>query len=451
LCVFAGVIMLVLAAFSDLEPGYGALLLVLVAASRWARRFANRRAINQLLRNPDAPPDDFFRTYWRACSFWPPAGEVATRPIDPMSVDFTGRRKPLSGRLTLIHAAFDTAGVTSFLLQGHRELPGAEFMRLFDNTARLWTTRSAWHMRVRLEVHGLEYLDKVTEQAVVVFNHESLMDFCLTFYAVGGVKTGRGRRMRLRFLAAKNHFHDNVFIHSILGVGKAIASAGMIFVDRKTREAAAGVVTDSVEELRRQDVDLAVFPQGTRANGHFGADGKAFGAGYYTTSRKVAGFRHFRRGAADIAAELARHKAVDVLCVGIIGTANLLPRRSLVVNAGMTVQYHILPPIRIEQAADVDRVALLNRMELQLRRSAQVNQRLIAAWAREAGRSDDVRDRVAAALEPWSEAEEPIPFAALDVILSMPAAGRRPWFERFERLALGETSTEEWDAFRGEL
>lgn len=454
LCAAAGLLLVLGALVGQVAGGYGLLLLVYVAISQLGRRFATHRAIQQLLRHPDAHPDDFFRAFWRACSPWPPAGQVATRAVAPDGVDFTHRRRVRFPLLALGHATFDTLNIAFLLIQAARTLPQAELVRLVDGATRLWSTRCAWHHRLRLEVMGLEALAQVRHQALVVFNHESLMDFALGFYATGGLPTARGRRIRVRFIAAKDHFFDNVFIHSVLGVGRAMVSAGMIFVDRKTRGAAGAVIADSVEALRQRDVDLGIFPQGTRAGGHFGADGEVIGAGYYTTARRLPGRGHFRRGAAAIAAGLSRHQAVDVLCVGIVGTARVVPARRLQVRTHVTVRYHIVAPITIGQGEAVDEGDLLRRMDQQLRLAAGVDARLVDRWQRLTGADDSERAEVERCVAAWGEsgAEEAVPLAVLDAILTFDPEERPAWLARFTELAVAPTTAAAaWDSLRAEV
>ncbi len=437
-------------AWSGAGVGHGLMMVALVLVSRQARRYANDRAVRQLLREPDAHPADFWATWQRAISPWPPVGEIATRSVQPDLVDFTDRPRPRWPLSALLHAQFDTANVAWLMLHGERTLSQAEFLRVFDSGTRMWSLRSAWHFRVRLEVEGLEAIEQVEHQAIVLFNHESLLDFALGFYVLGGVETRMGRRIRARFLAAKDHFYDNWILHTALGIGRAMVAAGMIFVDRSSKGAGASVVTDSVVTLQRFDVDLALFPQGTRARAHFDADGRPVAGGYYTTSR-VAGRRHFRRGGAAIAAGLSRRQPVDVLCVAILGTARVIPTRTRIVQTHQTIRYRVLPPVRLDRGDEVDESALLRRCELLLRQTARVNERLLEGWARDLERDESDRAAVAAALNDWDEAEEPIPFAALDLILTRPLAVRRPLLERFEAMALEGADEAAWDALRTEV
>ncbi|MBI2981411.1 MAG: 1-acyl-sn-glycerol-3-phosphate acyltransferase, partial [Deltaproteobacteria bacterium] len=68
---------------------------------------------------------------------------------------------------------------------------------------------------------------------ILVFNHKSQLDFVFNFFALSATSLAKGRSLRPRFLAAKDHFIDNKLIHSGLGIGRTIQEVGMVFVDRK--------------------------------------------------------------------------------------------------------------------------------------------------------------------------------------------------------------------------
>ena len=100
----------------------------------------------------------------------------------------------------------------------------------------------------------------------LAFNHESIIDFCLLF-ATGARKTGDGRYLAPRFIAAKDHFKDNPILYSILGIGRAMERSGMIFVDRKTPGAGSKIIEESSQVIKELGVDVAIFPQGTPGTG----------------------------------------------------------------------------------------------------------------------------------------------------------------------------------------
>lgn len=449
LALVSGLILVIVALTTRLPVGYGAALFGLVALAVARRRIGNRRVIDHLIRHPDPHPDDLFRLVWQSRSVWPPHQKIATRSIGPGEADFTGKPPWLDGRYGLWLAFYDTTFVAGLVMQAANELGGGVFRTIFDTCARLWSTRTASHLRLRLVVTGHEELSRVRSQAVIVLTHESMLDFCLSFYAMAGVRTARGTRIAPRFMAAKDHFIDNVLIHHVLGLGRAMKASGMVFVDRKTRGKGGQAIDDAVTALRRDsECDLAIFPQGTRAKPHVSSTGELLGAGYYTTARGGRPAGHVRRGAAAIAARLVAEQDLDLVAVGVVGTASVVPARSLRARTHRTVHYAISPPLHFERGADVDEASLTRTIDLLLRRTAQVNERLLLAWQHRTGSTDAERDSLAAALSRWEDADDPIPFATLDEILSGDESVMDERLRALQALALAGGDDTRWAELR---
>ena len=94
---------------------------------------------------------------------------------------------------------------------------------------------------------------------------------------------------------------------------------------------------------------------------------------------------------------------------------------------------------------------LLCEVELIVRRAAHINRRLIERWAVELGKNEGERDAFAASLESWQEAEEPLPFAVMDLIFTKEASGRDVWLHRVSELAQTHAPMETWKNFREEI
>ncbi|HIA00878.1 MAG TPA: 1-acyl-sn-glycerol-3-phosphate acyltransferase, partial [Myxococcales bacterium] len=404
----------------------GSSLLALVVVARIHRKIAAIAILHLIKEHPDIHPADLWEYIYNQISIWPIRGPVVVRRVDYPVLDLRQPDRPLpNGRLMLMRCFIDTACIASLTIQLFKRMDETVSLEVFDSLARLWSSRCAQHLRLRLEVSGYESLKLVTHQSIIVLNHESLLDFALGFYGVGGAGTGRGNRLRPRFIAAKDHFKDNFFLHSVIGMGRAMDQAGMIFVDRKTKGAGRKVISESVAAMRKSGVDLAIFPQGTRASAHFDANEKPTGAGFYTTTRApVAGVGHFKPGTARIAAELSQYQEVDIVLVAILGTATAIPAKRFDVYPGATISYHIAPPITVKAEEQTDAVELNQRIELAVRKNARVHPRLLTAWQEQStGKNGDL-DALTSALQAWDEAADPVPFATLDVILSHPAHER---------------------------
>ena len=344
--------------------GTSAVLFALILLGIVHRLFARIRLSRQLAKQPDPHPDRFFELVYAHLGPLPPIGHVPLEELDPSGLDFSARKVFISPKFAFGLLVFDTGLTASLAITASSRFDSGDFRTIFDALTRLWSSRTASRLCLKLEVTGHEHLEQVQSQAMIAYNHESLMDFWLAFFATGGCVTQHGRRLAPRFIAAKDHFQDNFFIHTLLGVGRAMEAGGMIFVDRKTRGAAKNAIYDACRILDEQDVDVAIYPQGTRALSHLNESGEFVGAGYYTTGRgPLPGQGHFRRGAAVIVSELSKTRAVDILPVGLVGTATVVPAQSFEIGANRTVRFHIMPPIHIERGQVIEEEALIEELE----------------------------------------------------------------------------------------
>ena len=420
--------------------------------ARQHRRFGNRHINDMFERHWTPHPGQLYDYVHQMRGPWPPLAPVLLEELDATHVDFKDRPMTMSPFMEFVFAVLETAALANFVLQGADDLPLKRFRRTFDTIGRTWSLRVAYRLRLAMKVEGAEHLAEIEHQAFLAFNHESIIDFCLAFFATGAQRTGDGRYLAPRFIAAKDHFKDNPILYSILGIGRAMERSGMIFVDRKTPGAGLKIIEESSQVIKELGVDVAIFPQGTRALGHYSADGKILGAGYYTTTgRRPVGSGHFRRGLSMMAAELSKSQDVDILPIGIVGAALVIPAKTFTVSTHRTVTYTIGPCFRMAKGDEHEAARLLCEVELIVRRAAHINRRLIERWAEELQRSDAERESLRVSLEPWQEADEPLPFAVMDLIFTKEATGRRAWLERVADLAASDASAESWKKFREEI
>ena len=151
---------------------------------------------------------------------------VLLEELDATHVDFKARSMTMSPFMEFVFAVLETAALANFVLQGADDLPLDRFRRTFDTVGRTWSLRVAYRLRLAMKVEGAEHLENVKNQTFLAFNHESIIDFCLAFFATGARKTGDGRYLAPRFIAAKDHFKDNPILYSILGIGRAMERSG---------------------------------------------------------------------------------------------------------------------------------------------------------------------------------------------------------------------------------
>jgi 1-acyl-sn-glycerol-3-phosphate acyltransferase len=295
--------------------------------------------------NPHVHPQEFFENYYRRLG--PSALPVparAERSVNPTDISYLTGKNPKQGYWPLIHGFYDTA---IFARSAYKalEVMGPEYGReVFDVMSSLWGSRMLELFKSRLVVEGDQKFNELSGKIILVFNHKSHLDFVFNFFALSKARRADGRNIRIRYIAAKDHFVDNKLVYSGLGVGKLIESNDMVFVDRKGKGKEA--ILDACQKLGEKEVEIAMYPQGTRAVGNEGANGKRLDAGYYTTGTANSLKRdlgHLKKGCAFLAIDAAtavrdRNIPVHLVFIGIDGTATLVPKGSFKVQTEGTIR-----------------------------------------------------------------------------------------------------------------
>jgi 1-acyl-sn-glycerol-3-phosphate acyltransferase len=157
--------------------------------------------------------------------------------------------------------------------------------------------------RVLLGANGVtvklenEHLVKWDQPMVLISNHRSHYDVPSMIYSLP---------VPLSFITKQELRRIPVF-------GKGVASLGMVFVDRKNREAALRSLEDAARQVREGRV-VTFFAEGTRSD-----DGQTM------LPFKKGGFR------------MAQESGVPIQPVVVLGTERVLPKHSLLVSAGEVV------------------------------------------------------------------------------------------------------------------
>jgi hypothetical protein len=125
----------------------------------------------------------------------------------------------------------------------------------------------------------------------------------------------------------------------------------MIFIARKDRTQSFANLKAAARAMIDHDVDIAIYPQGTRADGVLDRSGKRRDAGYYTTfsaKDKTSPLSHLKKGTGylvfDILETLQREKIDDdlhLVFIGIKGAATTLPKGSLRVQSENEIHFSI--------------------------------------------------------------------------------------------------------------
>jgi 1-acyl-sn-glycerol-3-phosphate acyltransferase len=293
-------------------------------------------------------PQEFFEHYYKALSpLQIPIPTYATRVVDPTHVNYKKGNPPKIRLWPLIHGLYDTAIFARSAYKAYVKI-GADYGRdVFDVMASLWGSRMMQLFESELKVTGIEKLSQLEGKVIYVFNHKSHLDFVFNFYALSKGIMKKGRHPRPRYMAAKDHFIDNKFVYQGLGVGMLIEANDMVFVDRKGK--GKDSIVQAADFLVSKDIEICMFPQGTRAYGNLGPYNERRDAGFYTTVSKRSMMNpmgHLKKGAAFLALDTAlalqnTETPVHMVFVGIDGTADLIPKQALKVQMESTIQFHV--------------------------------------------------------------------------------------------------------------
>lgn len=164
-------------------------------------------------------------------------------------------------------------------------------------------------------------------QYVFMANHRSLFDIPALLTTLPG---------QTRFLAKKSLFQIPVF-------GWALKMGGFVTIDRKDLGSARNSFADAVAQLEEAGVSVLVFPEGTRS---LSDDLLPF---------KRGGFL------------LALKSGLDIVPVGIAGSARVQPKRSLVIRPG-SVQVNYGSPLAVQTFGVSRKTELISAVREQVER-----------------------------------------------------------------------------------
>jgi 1-acyl-sn-glycerol-3-phosphate acyltransferase len=158
---------------------------------------------------------------------------------------------------------------------------------------RRWARSLLWLARTKVEVHGLDKLDR-NGSYVFVSNHLSYMDTPVVFSYI---------RLQFRFLAKKGLFQ-------IPFLGWHLSTAGHIPVPREDPRSSVRTLSRAAELIQTRGISLLIFPEGGRT-----MDGE---------------LHEFKDGAAYLA--IKAH--VPLVPLGLTGTREILPMGSATIHPG---------------------------------------------------------------------------------------------------------------------
>jgi 1-acyl-sn-glycerol-3-phosphate acyltransferase len=171
--------------------------------------------------------------------------------------------------------------------------------------ARVWSLHLLSVAGVKIIVNGQEKLDR-KKRYVFISNHQSGLDIPILY---------SGLSEKICFIAKKELFMIPIF-------GWGLYVTGHIWIDRGNARKAHRSIERAVQRLKKDNVSLILFPEGTRS-----------------TDGKVAPFKQGSFA-------LAQKAGVQVVPIAIRGALGLLPKHSAFVNPG-TVVLDICDPVEI--------------------------------------------------------------------------------------------------------
>ncbi|PIR20879.1 MAG: hypothetical protein COV45_04815 [Deltaproteobacteria bacterium CG11_big_fil_rev_8_21_14_0_20_47_16] len=436
---------------------------VLFVLARQVRARRMKELLDYVAENIGIHPKVFFKYWRRRYQPWPFNFPIAERLQLPV-LDFRKGEPsvpPKQSILPLLRGLWSTWIIARSGLYAGKKW-GNEYLHNIANAMMiLWCTRMCEVVQLRLEVQDLQHLDSIEDPLLVICNHKSIFDFVAGPLALGLAHLSKRGPVKLRFMAAKDHFVDNFFVYRILKIGLAMQAIGMIFVDRKGKNRKASV-DEAVDQMLSSGVDVVIFPQGTRAWPQLDAMGNRWDAGYFAAGKKdrmaVLG-GHLKKGAAHLGMQVATRNPVCVLPVAVFGTATVYHKYSLKVQLNETISVRIGEPIRIASAPS-DEAAygaavkeLHQRMDTSMMRVSGIIPRLeqrLLADTRRILRSGEFEDFVQT-VQSHRNKEDALFFSVADQIYSLPRDAQHGRLIQFASTARQGASVEDLLAMKRDM
>lgn len=191
-------------------------------------------------------------------------------------------------------------------------------MKSARRVSNIWSSHLLAIGGIKISCKGTENL-RINTKYVFISNHVSALDIPLIIVSLP---------KELAFLAKKELFYIPFF-------GWGMSVIGHIPVDRSSARKARSSISAAVSLMKKRDVSLVLFPEGTRsATGELGE------------------FKH-----ASFA--LAKEAEADIVPVFLYGANRLLPKKAKFPRPG-TVMIYIGDPIPTEKIKDFDKKDISN-------------------------------------------------------------------------------------------
>lgn len=318
------------------------------------RRSRTRNFLDYISRSFVLEPGEFFKLYYASISLLPGELPYLSDKKLATTLDYTKGQSKLSF-LVLLPGLLNTATITRLVLKA-KAWKGQTFCEnIGEKVAATWGARIVQLSCSKFSLQDMQNVNDVIGRNIFIANHKSYVDFALLPLAISLLNERRTIHFKPRYMAAKDHFKDNFFLYSVLGIGKALEAYGTVFVDRKSsKEPAAKSVDTAVSAIIDDHVDIVMFPQGTRAKGNVDINGGRLDAGYYTTHNKKKAHRtlsHLKKGIIYIALksvqDLQGNEYLNIIPLGISGTGIVAPRSKFLIQKKVDLKIRVGYPLRL--------------------------------------------------------------------------------------------------------
>lgn len=407
---------------------------------------------------PHMHPGFFFQKYKRELAFGGGDFGLKSAPtlLHTNEVNFISGQRPVHKVSLLFKGIFDSAYLAHLSLNVVKYVGKRYAFEVFDSIASVWGKRVLQISKNAFSITGQEKLSAKKGKFILIFNHKSSFDFALTHLAFSQIKVD-GRHMRPRFILAKDHFKDSWILHDVLGLGKICDAVDMVFIARKDRQKSIEDLKKAARFLVEKNIDLAIYPQGTRAEGNFDRTFKRRDAGYYTTFTKhdlVSPLAHIRKGTAylvlDVLQELqqsGKNTDLNLVFVGIKGAATTFPKDHFKIQTENSVDFMIgdvvtlSPSVLTDSFKDskefVDHINHLidDKLKTILGIHAALEQRYLTELKGQFRFDQDKIDAVASSLRGFSQKSDQV-YHILDRIYSLPLAQWNSHLSQLSQLLL---------------
>lgn len=399
-------------------------------------------------------PDQFFNLYFASFSGIPghlPAGPFAAPSLP---VNYSSGRRVRS--LLPILCGIIYTGILARLIVRASKLRGRKCsIKLGEELSFVWGMKAIELASANFNVGGIENLEGISGRSIFVANHKSFLDFAVLPLAIGFANKRLKSIFRPRYMAARDHFYDNKFLYSVVGMGRAMEAMGTVFVDRRSKkEAATKAIDTAAEAIVKEGIDIVIFPQGTRALIRTAESGERMPAGYYTTvtlEEASSPRGHLKKGAAylafDASQALAPHSIpLNIIPVGIMGTEIAAPRGKIRIETGANISVTFGKPLtlRTSEVSSSRREAVLAlhaKIDEMLKGVLNINTELKTRLLMDIRKmmDEDEMHKFIELIDAW-RSDKDILFSVIDCIYSLPPRMRGSFIRRLSVL-IEDTAT----------